>query len=153
MRKNIQKIICLILVIVTCMSVYTGCSGNSDIPTLVPDAQIMDDKYELKPDITDEMTYVIDYITKPPTSLGLNTKIESMTLFNHMEIQVDEWEVFTMGQDTLGDIVKIIEDANVKHVTDKTNAVIAERQAKIDEEYEAEKAKVFEIVQKMINES
>lgn len=141
MRKNIQKIICLILVIVTCMSVYTGCSGNSDIPTLVPDAQIMDDKYELKPDITDEMTYVIDYITKPPTSLGLNTKIESMTLFNHMEIQVDEWEVFTMGQDTLGDIVKIIEDANVKHVTDKTNAVIAERQAKIDEEYEAEKAK------------
>lgn len=141
MRKNIQRIICLALVFVSCISVFTGCSGTGDIPTLVPDTQIMEDKYELNPKISNEMTYVIDYITDPPSSYSLNTNIDSMTVFNHMELQVDEWEVFTIGKSTLGDVEQIIKNANVKYVTDNTNAVIAKRQAEIDAEYEEAKAK------------
>ena len=141
MRKNIQKIICLALALVSCISTFTGCSGESDVPIIVPDTQIMEDKYELNSKITNEMTYSIDYITAPPSGLSLNTKIDTMTLFNHIEMQVDEWDVFTVGVSTLGEVEQIIKNANTKYVTDNTNAVIAKRQAEIDEEYEAEKAK------------
>ena len=135
MRKNIQRIICLALVFVSCISVFTGCSGNGDIPTLVPDTQIMEDKYELNSKISNEMTYNIDYITDAPSALSLNTNITTMTLFNHIDVQVDEWDVFTIGVNTLGDVEQIIKNANTKYVTDNTNAVIAKRQAEIDKEY------------------
>lgn len=111
------------------------------MPIIVPDTQIMEDKYELNNKISNEMSYTIDYITNKPTGFALNTKIESMTFFNHIEVQVDEWDVFTVGVSTLGEVEQIIKNANTKYVTDNTNAVIAKRQAEIDAEYEAEKAK------------
>jgi hypothetical protein len=143
MRKNIKKIICLLLALVAVMSLFAGCAEEQEdeIPVIIPEQQIFDDKYERNDDITNFMTYTVDYISNSGSFLS---SVEVITLFDHMKVQVDKMDSVTIGITTMGEIAAIVDKANNDYVTEKTNAVIAKRQAKIDEEYEEAKRKAEE---------
>lgn len=141
MKKKISKIICITLTFILILSVFSGCGpGEGEqvpIPKIVPEEQIMADKYERNDDITDLVTYSFDYITNKK---GSGDRMDVVPMFDHFKVQVDAWESMTVGLSTMDQIIKIIDRANEAYVKEKTNAIIAERQAKIDKEYEEAKA-------------
>lgn len=139
-KSNLKRILCILLVFVLITSTFTGCFAEDDeIPAIIPEEQIFEDSYERNEEITDTMTYNMDYITS--SGLLFSSSMDVATIFNHVDIQVDNWDCVTVGVTTMGEIAKIVDTVNKNYVTDNTNAVIAERQAIIDAEYEAAKAK------------
>ena len=136
MKKKIMKSLALLLVVISVMSTAVGCGVTEQTGPVVPTEELLSATYDRNKEITDSITYKYDYMTYPNMD-GL----EVAMLFNHMKIQVDEMKTITMGISTMGDIVKIVNDANKYHVESNTQAVIDERQAVIDKEYEAAKKK------------
>lgn len=136
MKQNLKKIICILLVAVSLTTLFAGCGQTEQViqaTPIVPEEQLMKDVYERNEEINEIMTLTYDYAVsgnKTPTVVPMS---------NHLNIQVDGWECFVVGQSTLDEIVKIIDEANEKYVTEKTDSLIAERQAAIDKEYEAAK--------------
>ena len=99
-----------------------------------PVDQMVDDFYGRNKEISNDVTYQLDSMTSTkPNSTAVNT----VQLFDHIKIQVDGWQCVTLGVTTIAEVVAVIDKANEDYVTKKTNAVIAERQAAIDAEYEA----------------
>ena len=124
------------------MSVFAGCSTEKEkeipMPVLDPEIQLLEDSYESKKEITDNLTCVIDYVSEGEQTLSTTNILH---LFEHPKIQVDNLDVVTLGQTTMQELVDIVDEANTNYITEKTDALIAERQKLIDEEYEAAKAK------------
>lgn len=124
------------LAVVTALSA-TGCNSEPMPPEIIPESQIFADKYELNPEITNELTYVKDYIGK--TESFLSSGIDVYTIFDAFKIQVDNWDCITLGLDQMKDIVAVIDKANAKYIEEETAKIVAERQAIIDAEYEKAK--------------
>lgn len=137
MRKKIIKPIALILSTVMLASSLVGCGSGDESTIQVPKNTLMKDEYEPGIELTDDLSYQMDYVTNPnnPDSL------EVVRLFDHMKVQIDDWPCLTVGVSTLGDVVTTIEQMNTTYVETKTQAVIDERQAEIDKEYEKAKKK------------
>jgi hypothetical protein len=140
MKLKLKKILCLSLVLALTVPFFTGCVEEEEpLPVIIPEQQIFNDKYERNSEITDNLTYKYDYITTKSTYN--NGNMEVLALFNHMKVQVDSWDCITVGSTTMGELIATIDKANENYVKTKTDAVIAERQAAIDKEYEEAKAK------------
>ena len=143
--KNYKRIIALILVLVSITSLFASCGNKEKVisaPTLIPEEQIMADKYALNDDITNMVKFTMDY-TKTRREDGktsINEKITTYALSEHFGIQVDNWKSIVIGIDTMGDILAEIDARNAKYVEEQTAALIAARQKAIDEEYEKAKA-------------
>lgn len=135
-KKKSKKFLALLLTIISVMSTIVGCGGTEQTGPVVPTDKLLSAEYKRNKEITDFITYKYDYMTVPKSN-GL----EVAMLMNHMQIQVDEMETVTIGQDSMGEIVKIIDNANKYHVESNTQAVIDARQEAIDKEYEAAKKK------------
>jgi hypothetical protein len=134
MTKTIIRLLYLTLSLILITSTLTGCLSEEEvIPEIVPEEQIFEDSYERNSEITDIMTYSIDYIT---SERALFSSMDVLTLFNHIKVQVDNWECVTVGTTTMGEIATLIDSANSNYIAEKTNEIIAERQAVIDAEYE-----------------
>ena len=137
--QKFKRIICMILVIVSLVSLLSAC-GNEEVigvPTIIPEQQIFADKYERNQDITEFVNYTLDYVAYPEGAFGGD--IDPLRLFEKFKIQVDDLGSVTIGTSRLGDVVRFIEAANEKYIKTMTDQVIAERQAAIDKEYEAAK--------------
>ena len=143
--KNYKRIIALILVLVSITSLFASCGNKEQVinaPTLIPEEQIMADKYALNDDITNMVKFTMDY-TKTRREDGktsINEKITTYALSEHFGIQVDNWKSIVIGIDTMGDILAEIDARNAQYVEEQTAALIAARQKAIDEEYEKAKA-------------
>ena len=136
-KRLVSTILCIVLILIT----ITGCSNTTDDPILIdlsPQEKMMADKYERKEYISDSLEYVMDYVSG--NSYYYNS-LRVAPLFNAFNVQVDDWDCITLGKSTMGDIVKIVDTANTNYVTNRTNEIIAARQAKIDADYEAAKKK------------
>lgn len=143
MLKKLTRPICLLLAIMLMLSCFAGCSDKEavEVPVLVPEEQLFADEYEVNEDITNHMSYYIDYIRnlKMNGSYGKNLKVVKM--FNMFKVQVDDWSSVVVGKTTMGEITNIINIQNDAYVKNKTQAIIDERQALIDKEYNEAKAK------------
>lgn len=139
---KIKKLLCLLLTLTMILPIFSGCGKEKEkeipMPVLNPELQLLEDSYECAEEITDFLTCNIDYVS---TGDGKLSNTEILDLFEHPKIQVDDWDVVTLGATTMQEVVDIIDAANERYVTEKTDALIAERQKLIDEEYEAAKAK------------
>lgn len=139
-NKYIKRIVSLGLSIVTIASLLTGCKESVEVPTLVPAEQMQLDEYDLNEDITKMLTKTYDYTRNNTESFYLtNENMNVLPLFNHMKIQVDNWESMIIGRTTMGGLVEIIENANDNYVKTKTQEIIDARQKIIDDEYNAAK--------------
>lgn len=140
-QKMFTKLICLLLVIATLGSTMIGCSSDDEDEWVIyPEEQLFEDKYERKDYITNSMGYATDYITSWNTSSTFSN-MDIVNLFDHIKVQVDDWDCITIGISTMGQIAKVVDDANERYVTARFEAIVAERQAAIDAEYEAAKQK------------
>ena len=134
-----KRLIALLLVVASLATMLTGCmEAEITAPLIVPEQQIFDDKYERNEDITEFLTFRYDYLRDVEEYAGQEREV--IALYDHMHVQVDNWESVIVGKTTMGEIVKIIDGVNENYVTGKTNALIAERQAAIDAAYEEAKA-------------
>ena len=139
MKKKLIRVTSLVLVVVTVLSLFAGCSKGETVTVkpLVPEKQIFEDSYTKNADITEFVTYATDYITNDNSKVGT---MHIYNLFDLMSVQVDDWDSIVIGKSTLGEIVKIIDASNKNYVDSRTQAIIDERQAIIDKEYEEAKA-------------
>lgn len=148
MLKKIKKPLCLLLVALMAVPMFVGCSDEeeSDIPTIVPELQIFADEYRRDETITEYVSYRTTFI-KPKKDTAASSIFEKMEIFNlyqHFDVQVDNWECVTVGVTTMGEIAAIVDAVNDKYVEENEAAIIAERQAVIDAEYEAAVKKAAE---------
>lgn len=115
----------------------TGClEEENTLPALVPEEQIFKDEYDRREYIDNYITYTIDYMSSESNGWDLFETVDIVHLFKHPDIQIDDWDCITVGVSKMHEIIKIIDTFNEKHVTSKREAIIAERQAIIDAEYE-----------------
>lgn len=143
MLKKMTRPISLLLVLVMMLSFFVGCAEEEtvEVPVIVPAEQLMSDEYEVNEDINNEMSYYIDYLRKYKTDGTFSNKMLIVQMFSMFKIQIDDWESIVLGSASMGDITALIEDKNVQYVNNKTQAVIDERQALIDKEYNEAKEK------------
>lgn len=139
MKKKLIRITSLVLAVITVVSLFAGCSKEETVAVkpIVPEKQIFEDSYTQNADITEFVTYATDYITNDNSTVG---KMDIFNLFDLMSVQVDDWDSIVIGKSTLSEIIAIIDASNKNYVESKTQAIIDERQAIIDKEYEEEKA-------------
>lgn len=144
-KKKLWKPVALLLTTTMVMSTLVGCGSEAEVKEVVPETQLFEDTYERNAEITDMMTYTMDYMSDLDDDQDSSTidmdDLEIATLFDYMKVQVDGWDCVEVGLSTMGEIVSVIDAANEEHVTSNTQAIIDERQTEIDQEYEAAKAK------------
>ena len=139
MKNKLIRITSLVLVIITVLSLFAGCSKGETVAAkpLVPEKQIFEDSYTKNSNITDFVSYSTDYITNDNTSVG---DMQVYNLFDLFSVQVDDWDSVIVGKTTMGELVATIDASNKNYVESRTQAIIDERQAIIDNEYEEAKA-------------
>lgn len=137
-RKKVIRILCMTLAISMLIPTLAGCKSkkNSEKVT-TPEELIMNESFERNEDITKFMTFRLDYMTNEKKTFN---STEVVNLFEHMKIQVDGWDSVVVGISTMKDVAAAVDKANEEYVKSKTDAVIKERQAQIDEEYARDKA-------------
>ena len=138
MKSKLIRITSLVLVVITVLSLFAGCGKKEpEIAPLVPEKQIFEDSYTQNADISEYVGYATDYITNDNSQIG---EMLIYNMFDLMSVQVDDWNSIIVGKTTMGELVKIIDESNKNYVEAKTQAIIDQRQAVIDQEYEEEKA-------------
>lgn len=143
MFKKLTRPICLLLAIIAMLALFAGCSDKEavEVPILVPEEQLFADEYEVNEDINNNMSYYIDYIRNLKTNGSYGKSLKVVSMFNMFKVQVDDWSSVVVGKTTMGEIANIIDIQNDAYVQNKTQAIIDERQAIIDKEYNEAKEK------------
>lgn len=142
-----KRFFCGSLAVLMTATMFTGCGKeevvvDKKVVTLPAEQQILTDSYKQNPVITEYMTYTTDVATYTDTTKSKPTTYTSLwKLFDVHTVQIDCMDLIYIGESTMGDIVKCVDDANKAAVEYATESVRAARQKIIDDAYAEEKAK------------
>ena len=129
MQKEIKKMLCLLMAATT-FPLFTGCLSETENLEVVGTDQIAKDTYIANSEINKYVTYWFDYgISKEMDD------VEVTTMYNFFDIQIDDWNSAKVGVTKMGELISSIERSNRHYIMRKTEAILDERQDKIDREY------------------
>ena len=149
MTKRWKRILCGVLACVSICTIFTGCGKEEEVVidkkvvTLPPEEQILPDTYRQNPAITEYMNFTTNIATsiKYPNTNKEQREVCLWRLFDVHTVQIDCMDLIYLGKTTMGEIVENVKKANKDSINYAIESVRAARQAIIDEEYAAEKAK------------
>lgn len=148
-----KRAACGVLAVLMMGTTFVGCGKEEEIVvdkkvvTLPPEEQVLTDTYKQNPAIDEYMTYTTvlsSYIEHEGDEKKERVVSNLWKLFDVHTVQIDCMDLIYVGQSTMGDIVKCVDDANEAAIKYAEESVRAARQEILDKEYAAEKAKALE---------
>ena len=148
-----KRAACGVLAVLMMGATFVGCGKEEEIVvdkkvvTLPPEEQVLTDTYKQNPAIDEYMTYTTvlsSYIEHEGDEKRERVVSNLWKLFDVHTVQIDCMDLIYVGQSTMGDIVKCVDDANEAAIKYAEESVRAARQEILDKEYAAEKAKALE---------
>lgn len=138
-KKKLIIILGVVIALFVGLVVFAKLKGNKPkenlrIVELPAEEQILQDKYGVSKQISNEITYTPYYYHKT------DKKIDIVNSYDPFKIQLDCMPILTIGRSTMGDVVAAVDEANKITVDTIVEEIRAERQAALDEEYEKAKA-------------